>query len=85
MDDYIFCDKCGTDRLGSCHLEGHTVFVHEHDLEIGPSTIRNAGRGVFNASTTDVIPEGTVVRELILLYYSSTIIYHKNSFLTIAD
>ena len=62
-EDWIFCPSCGVNREGPCPREGHLVFRHDHRLEIGPSTIRDAGRGVFNASNTDSIPVGTVVNQ----------------------
>ena len=58
-DDFIFCEVCGEDFFEGCSLHP-AIRNDDPDLVVvGPSTIKDAGRGVFNKSPR-TIPVGTL-------------------------
>ena len=60
-DEFIFCVKCRRNRWMGCQIRGHEViFDYEHNFEVGPSKLPNAGRGIFNNGIQPV-PEGVMV------------------------
>ncbi len=58
-DDFIFCDACGEEFFEGCSLHPAIRNEDKNLVIVNTSTIKNAGRGVFNNSSSP-IPVGTL-------------------------